>query len=78
MSFDVEYGQNGVFISAAGVTVADGDFYTIKALEDSVVEITSNWENGTVDQSVSLVNQGTLEGAFTKVTVVSGSVVCYE
>jgi len=69
---DKTFGRKPTLMKADDVIV--GDFYLIKALEDSEVVVEQEWARADTEETVTIPKQGTLEQV-TKVTVNSGVVL---
>lgn len=67
-----DFGTKPVIIKAG--ETESGNFYIIKALEDSSVTVKQSWQNASETETIDLAAQATLEQV-TEVTVVSGVVL---
>jgi hypothetical protein len=69
---DKSFGSKPTLINAGDTIV--GNFYLIKALEDSTVTVKTTWSRAAETETIDIVAQGTLE-QLTEITVDSGKVL---
>ena len=74
MSNRLKFGAKGTKV----LTTSTGNFYSIVAVEDSNIDVVTNWTNADATETIDLIAGQVLYGVFTSITLNSGYVVAYE
>ena len=70
------FGANGTILKEAGALT--GTYVIIKALTDASFTVVTNWVGADSPETITLSEQSTIEGVFTTITWVSGTIVAYK